>query len=344
MSVNLKQLAEALGISQTTVSRALNGFPEVSEKTRRKVLDMAQQLNYSPSPHAKKLATGKSKTIGHVVPQSDHMMINPLFSDFIAGAGEIYSQAGYDMLMSVVTPDQEEKTYYKLIASKRVDGMMVHAPLVGDTRVALLQKLGMPFVVHGRSADDDDSYSWLDVNNRRSFQRATRFLLDLGHRRIALLNGLESMTFAQRRRIGYLEALEEHGVEPDPDIMSSEDMMEPYGYRRTKEMLALVRRPTAILCSSILPAMGALRAVQEAGLEAGEDISIVTHDDMLTFLSNSGDIPMFTALRSSIKAAGRRCAEMLIEAIENPNLEPVHELWETELVIGNSTGPAREQR
>ncbi|WP_136659104.1 substrate-binding domain-containing protein [Nitratireductor sp. XY-223] len=339
MSVNLKQLAEALGISQTTVSRALNGFPEVSEKTRRKVLDMAQQLNYSPSPHAKKLATGKSKTIGHVVPQSDHMMINPLFSDFIAGAGETYSEAGYDMLMSIVPRDQEENTYYKLIASKRVDGMMVHAPLVNDTRIALLQKLNMPFVVHGRSADDDDSYTWLDVNNRRSFERATRLLIDLGHRRIGLLNGLESMTFAQRRRMGYLDALEDARIDADPGIMFSEDMMEPYGYRRMHELLKHKNPPTAVLCSSILPAMGALRAVQEAGLEPGRDVSLVTHDDMLSFLSNSGDIPMFTALRSSIKAAGERCAEMLIEAIENPQRDPTHELWETELVLGSSTGP-----
>ena len=341
MSVNLKQLAEALGISQTTVSRALNGFPEVSEKTRRKVLDMAQQLNYSPSPHAKQLATGKSKTIGHVVPQSDHMMINPLFSDFIAGVGEVYSEAGYDMLMSIVPRAQEENTYYKLIASKRVDGMMVHAPLVNDTRIALLQKLNMPFVVHGRSADDDDSYSWLDINNRRSFERATRFLVDLGHRRIGLLNGLESMTFAQRRRMGYLDALKEAQIDADPRIMFSQDMMEPYGYRRMHDMLSLAKPPTAVLCSSILPAMGALRAIQETGLEPGRDISIVTHDDMLSFLSNSGDIPMFTALRSSIKAAGKRCAEMLIDAVENPNLEPSHELWETELVLGSSTGPIR---
>lgn len=339
MSVNLKQLAQALGISQTTVSRALNGFPEVSEKTRRKVLDMAQQLNYSPSPHATKLATGKSKTIGHVVPQADHMMINPLFSDFIAGAGEAYSQAGYDMLMSVVPRDMEEKTYYKLIASKRVDGMMVHAPLVKDTRIALLQQLGLPFVVHGRSAEDDDSYSWLDVNNRRSFERATRLLIDLGHRRIGLLNGLESMTFAQRRRAGYVEALESNGIEPDPAIMFSEEMMEPYGYRCTRQILALSDSPSAIVCSSILPAMGAVRAIQEAGLTPGRDVSIVTHDDVLSFLSNSGDIPMFTAVRSSIQAAGRRCAEMLIEAVENPGIGPRHELWEAELVIGSSTAP-----
>lgn len=341
MSVNLKQLAHALGISQTTVSRALNGFPEVSEKTRRKVLDMAQQLNYSPSPHATKLATGKSKTIGHVVPQADHMMINPLFSDFIAGAGETYSDAGYDMLMSIVPRELEEKTYYKLIASKRVDGMMVHAPLMEDTRISLLQQLEMPFVVHGRSAEDDSSYSWLDVNNRRSFQRATKFLIDLGHRRIGFLNGLESMTFAQRRRTGYLEALASAGIDPDPQIMFSEEMMEPYGYRCTREMLSLAERPSAIVSSSILPAMGSVRAIQEAGLIPGRDISIITHDDVLSFLSNSGDIPMFTAVRSSIKAAGKRCAEMLIEAIENPGTPPQHELWEAELVLGSSTGPAK---
>ncbi len=340
MSVNLKQLAQALGISQTTVSRALNGFPEVSEKTRHKVRAMAQQLNYVPSQHATKLATGKSKTIGHVIPQSDHLMINPLFSDFLAGAGETCSRAGYDMLMSVVPREQEEQTYRNLFASKRVDGVIVHAPLVKDDRVTLLQQLSIPFVVHGRCADDDTSYTWLDVNNRRSFERVTHLLIDLGHHRIGLLNGLENMTFAQRRRTGFLQALSERKIEMDQGLMFAQDMTEPYGYNRMREMLELPSPPTAVVCASILPAMGALRAVQEARLEPGKDISIVTHDDVLSFLTNNRDVPIFTAVRSSIKTAGMRCAELLINEIENPHTDPVHELWEAELVLGASTGPA----
>merc|ERR1711991_1196685 len=100
-----------------------------------------------------------------------------------------------------------------------VDGLVLQGPQVNDARIGILRELGMPFVVHGRSSGVSDPYSWIDVNNKRSFQRATEFLLDLGHRRIALINGLESMDFAQRRRDGYLVALHERGIPTDPDLM-----------------------------------------------------------------------------------------------------------------------------
>ena len=106
--MNLKQLSEHLNLSQTTVSRALNGYPEVNEDTRNRVLRAAQELNYRPNTRAKGLATGRALAIGHVIPVSNqHEMVNPVFGDFIAGAGESYAKAGYDMVLSLVA-DQDE--------------------------------------------------------------------------------------------------------------------------------------------------------------------------------------------------------------------------------------------
>ena len=107
--MNLKELSRRLGLSQTTVSRALNGYPEVSEETRERVTEFAQKMNYQPNSSARRLATGKTNAIGHVVPLAEHDMINPHFSDFIAGAGEVYNRRGYDMLISIVNVGTERR-------------------------------------------------------------------------------------------------------------------------------------------------------------------------------------------------------------------------------------------
>ena len=343
--MNLKQLAENLGLSQTTVSRALNGYPEVSEATRRKVREAAEEFNYRPNTRAKSLATGRAMTIGHVVPvSSKHEMVNPIFSDFIAGAGEEYSRAGYDLLLSVV-PDSDQERVYRDIANRQiVDGLILHAPTLQDPRIPMLQDLRIPFVVHGRSSGVVSAYNWLDVNNRRAFERATGLLLDLGHRRIALLNGLSSMDFAHRRTDGYKRALMDRGVSVDPDLIVHDEMTENYGFEVARRLLALSDPPSAFVVSSIIPAIGVRRAIKDANLVFGKDVSIIIHEDDLSYFRNMGDVPLFSAVRSSVREAGRQSAEMLLEIIRRRDLglpegEPMQILMEAELMIGQSTGP-----
>lgn len=338
--MNLKELSEHLGLSQTTVSRALNGFPEVKEATRLRVLEAAKKHNYSPNLRAKNLATGRAMATGHVIPlSSKHEMVNPIFGDFVAGAGEIYARDGYEMVLSIVADSEEATVYRQLKAKGTVDGLIVHGPKINDKRIALLREIGIPFVVHGRSSGVDAPYSWLDVNNRSAFVRATDFLLDLGHRRIALINGLESLDFAYRRRDGYEQSLRARGVEPDPRIMRSDEMTEFYGYRSVRDMMALDEPPTAYLSSSIIAAFGIRRAVEEAGLRIGRDISIITFDDALSYLRNGEDVPIFTAARSSVRDAGRQAGQMLLDLIREPESGPLNTLLEAELMVGTSTGP-----
>lgn len=343
--MNLKELSKTLNLSQTTVSRALNGYPEVSESTRQRVQAAAKEFNYSPSVRAKGLATGRALAIGHVIPTSNkNEMVNPIFSDFIAGAGETYSRAGYEMILSV--PDGEadqSKVYRSLKARGAVDGVVVHAPSTDDPRIPLLIDLGLPFVVHGRSSGCTLPYSWLDVNNRSAFRRATEHLCDLGHRRIALLNGLEEMDFAVRRRLGFEEALARRGLVPDARHLFSEEMTDGFGYEATSSMLDGTDPPTAILASSMIIALGARRAIEERGLVMGRDVSIITHDDRLSYLSNGGDVPIFTATRSSVREAGVQLAQMLLQIIADPSLPPQSFLLEAELTVGRSTGPLFER-
>ena len=139
------------------------------------------------------------------------------------------------MLISVVPYDEQEKCYRELARSKRGRWRYRSWPLIRKTRASGFCKVSnCPFVVHGRTEESNIDYSWLDVNNRSSFKRATNFLLDLGHERIALLNGIEEMDFAYRRRLGYEAALLQRGIEVDPSLIFSSDMIEPYGYDVTK--------------------------------------------------------------------------------------------------------------
>lgn len=342
MSVTLKQLAASLGLSPTTVSRALNGFPEVNAATRKRVEHAAAEANYHPNTRAKSLATGRAQAIGHVIPVStSHEIVNPVFADFIAGAGEVYARNGYEMILRVVPDDGEAHAYRDLMARGSVDGVILHGPRANDARVAMLAELGLPFLLHGRTSGVSAPYSWIDINNQRSFKRATEFLCNFGHRRIALINGLEEMDFARRRRNGYLEALDEAGLAPDPMLMRQAEMTEPYGYRAAQELIQLPDPPTAFLASSMIVAYGILRGLSDLGLKLGSDISVVTHDDELSYLPNDGDVPLFTATRSSVREAGRRAASMLLQLVAEPGSGPLTELMETALVLGASTGPAR---
>lgn len=343
--MNLKELADTLGLSPTTVSRALNGYPEVAERTRARVMAAARDHNYRPNARAKGLATGRSMAIGHVIPVSHrHEIVNPVFSDFILGAGEAYQRNGYDMVLSLVDDAAQASTYHEIAAKGTVDGILLHAPRVGDPRIEILNRIGLPFVVHGRTSKNEETYSWVDVNNRRAFARATEFLLDLGHRRIALVNGLLAMDFATRRQLGYSDALAERGVVFDPALVRSNEMTETHGYVSARELLALPSPPTAFLAASIITALGIRRAIEERGLTLGRDVSIVTHDDELSYLRNGVDVPTFTAVRSSVREAGALCADMLIDAIRNPDRPPQCSLLEAELMVGQSTGPAPLQR
>ncbi|WP_116131431.1 LacI family DNA-binding transcriptional regulator [Tropicimonas sp. IMCC34043] len=340
--MNLKDLAAMLGLSQTTVSRALNGYPEVSEATRVRVRDAAQQYGYRPDSRARSLATGRAMAIGLVIPMSAKQeMVNPVFADFIAGAAETFAARGYDLVLSLVANADEERAYRAPTTRGRVDGLLMQAPLTSDRRIAVLQQTGLPFVVHGRTSDHDDSYSWLDTDNTTAFRAATRHLLEFGHRRIALLNGVEEMDFARRRHLGYSQALSESGIAEDPALIACQFMTETYGHAAAARMLDQPAPPTAFLCSSLLVALGARRAIEARGLKMGRDVSVVTHDDGLSYFPN-GDpgAPIFTSTHSSVRDAGHLSADMLMRIIDDPDCAPLQTLLTSTFVIGHSSGPA----
>ena len=192
--------------------------------------------------------------------------------------------------------------------------------------------------MHGRVSECDEPYSWIDINNKEAFEQATELLLSLGHKRIALINGTESMTFAWYRRIGYLQALERAGIGKDDSLMFSSMLTETYGYTVTQQLIDSGSMPTALLVSSYIAALGVRRALEESGRRIGDDVSVIIHDDDLSYFDNFGDVPQFTSTRSSVREAGVKGAAMLLDIIAEPGGEPRQQLLQAELIVGASTG------
>lgn len=338
--MKLKDFAKLVGMSATTVSRALNGHPEVNEATRARLIAAARQHGYQPNAHARFLAMGHASTIGCVIPIGGrNEIVNPIYADFLAGVGEECARRRFEINLTVV-PEEDQPDAYRALSSKGlIGGVIVQFPRHDDPRPALLDRIGLPFVVHGRVTGHDGPYSWVDVNNLRAFERGTGFLLQLGHVRIALLNGDERLDFARRRRDGYLRALRDAGHAPRPALMATGEMTAAYGYAQARALLAGPEAPTAFLCAATMIATGVRQAIEERGLILGRDVSVLTFDDDLSYYANRDAVPVFSAMRSPVRVAGARCAALLIDRITSGPGAPVQELLEAELVIGRSTAP-----
>jgi LacI family transcriptional regulator, galactose operon repressor len=335
--MKLKDLADRLGLSQTTVSRALNGYPEVSPATRARVLEAAKQFNYRPNVSARRLATGRAGAIGAVLHSKRSLLLDPHYAEFLAGLGERLAEDEIDIVLSPASGD--ELAYYRrMSAGTRVDVIILSDPQIADGRVALLAELGMPFVLHGRTGSAVP-HAWLDIDNESAFRQATRYLLDLGHTRIGLINGDTRYTYAVHREKGYRDALASRGIKPDPRFIASGLMTDEVGFRFAERFLAEAPRPTALIVSSMMMALGAFRATRSAGLELGRDVSMIAHDDVFPFLNADRMVPTMSTTRSSIRMAGTRIAELAIELLSGRPAGSIHELWPVDLVIRGSTGP-----
>lgn len=338
--MNLRELAEHLGLSQTTVSRALNGYPEVKEATRLRVQNAAVELGYSANASARRLATGRAGTIGMLLTADQNLLLDPHFVEFLAGVGEHLGSKDIDLLVSVTKRETEREAYRRIVRDGRVDGIILSSPRIQDHRVEDLLDLKFPFILHGRS-DATGAYAFLDIDNEGAFLKATRYLLDLGHRRIALLNySPNAMMFARHRELGYCQALAEREVAIDPELLCDGDMSEENGFSFTQNLLDMPDPPTAILCSSTLMALGASRAIVSRGQKIGLDVSLIAHDDMLSFLKAEQMHPALTTTRSSIREAGTEISKMLLQHVRLPHETPQRTVWPVELVVRDSTGPA----
>lgn len=335
--VDLKMLADQLGLAQSTISRALSAHHSIPEKTRARVIAAAKKMGYSPNARARGLAKGRTEAIGLVFPLERLQLAQTNFVDVLTGISDVVTRRNYSLLLTPFS-DNEQDVLRKLATSRTVDGIIITRPLVNDPRIPLLYDLGIPFVVHGRS-DVDLPYSFIDIDNAAVFEKLGGLLLDFGHERVAVLNSFLRFRYANARREGYRRALEARGKSPDPDMMFETPMTEQAGYDHATALLSLENPPTAFLCGSVFLAQGVYRAVTERGLRVGQDVSVVCHDDGLRGIRPADFDPPLTSTFRSVREAGEHLAEILIDLVEaNGNKEPIREIAEVDLILRNSVG------
>ncbi len=339
---NLKTLSDHLGLSQATVSRALNGYKSVKPATRERVQAAARALDYRPNSSAQRLATGRAGAFGVIVTSGDQMLIDPHFTEYLAGLTRALADAEIDIVMTAATPENQAATFKRFANAGKVDGFIVSAPKKNDPRIAALQDMNFPFVVHGQCENSRD-YSFYDIDNMGAFDRAADYLLQLGHRRIALLNGTPDAMFAVQRNAGFAAAHARHGLLMFPELLVQDTMTEEVGYARMAALLDRADPPSAVMCSSMLLALGAQRAMHERGLTIGRDISVISHDDGLSSIKTENFSVPLTVTRSPIRDAGTALAKMLRGIVDGTTKAPVKQIAPVDLILRQSTAPLAQK-
>lgn len=313
-SVTIKDLAAELELSITTISRALNGYPDVGEETRKRIAEAAQQRGYRPNRNAQRLVTRRTHNIAWVQQDNDRKFVDPHFVEVMAGVLRGARARNYDIVLTGDTPDREMAVYDRYVNDNSVDGFIVDLPQERDGRVSYLLASGRPFVVHGRTSRTD-GYGWVDVDNHDNFYRLTRLMVGNGHTRIAFINGDEHFTYALHRRRGVMDALRDARMPADTvKVFNSLHPMGEAGFQLTTQALA-DPEVTAILYSSTLMAVEGHAAVVRAGRE--RDLAIATMDDELHYLDLSPYAGQWTFVRSSLREAGLALIGELIRQCEH---------------------------
>lgn len=336
MAVTLKDLAAKLGLSITTVSRALAGYDDVAEATRQRVLQAAKEMGYIPDATARRLQKGRTDTIGFVIPTQGPRFSDPFFSELLAGIGNEAARHDFDLLVSTRPPDspQEQEAYRRLAEGRLVDGLLVVRTRVKDNRIIYLSELGFPFVAFGRS-DLDLDFCYVDENGFRGMELVAQHLIDLGHRHLAYISAPSSLMFCSDRRAGLEAGLERNGLSMPSEYVMVSDLTQRGGFQAMAALLEMSPRPTAVIVCNDLMALGAISAAQGRGLKVGHDVAITGFDD-IPLAEHSH--PPLTTVRQPIYDIGRRICDMLIRVIRGERLVERHVLLHPELIIRESCG------
>lgn len=338
----LKDISQELGLSVATISRALNGFPEVNARTRAKVEETAKRLNYQPNRLAQKLKSGRSGQVGMIVRPDPKNPSDRGFVEIMLGLSQELARHDLDMVFQVQLDSNPLTAYQRLVGKNTVDGFILNAPMQDDPRIAYLQENHIPFVVHGRTGGAVD-YPYFDIDNRRVGRDATRLLLNLGHRRIVFLNGPQNRSFAVERAAGFADEIAAHDL-PAQTVLY-DDQSADFGYRASLQLLGSRKeaRPTAIFCSSTVLAEGVYRAAADLGLTIPAQLSVIAHDDAVPQLRAEEFSPSLSVTRSPLRDACAPLARILVETLNNPNGDRPQETAVAELIPRRSTAaPSKE--
>jgi LacI family transcriptional regulator len=306
----MKRIAAELGVSITTVSKVLNDQPDIGAATRARVLAKVEALGYRPNAVARSLTLRRTSTLGVVIPD----LMHSFFVEIVAGIESVMSAQGYGLLLCSSGEDpRKERSELEMLRARQVDGIVLaSAHVSGNTDVLkAIAARGGALVMIDRDDHPRVRCHRVLTDDLAVGRLATAHLLDHGRRRIAHIGG-PPIQHARRREQGFLDALRERGLSPDPALIISAGFMEADGYRAMRQLLQVRPPVDAVFAANDPAAIGALKAIWEAGLKVPDDIAVVgagdvAHGDLLR-------VPLSTVTWSK-EEVGRRAAELLLRQI-----------------------------
>jgi len=335
--MDLKQLSRALGLSPTTVSRALNGYTEVSEATRQRVVAAAAELGYKPNFAARRLALQKSETVGIIYPPDVGELDDPRFLEVVGGLTERFGEIGIDLLIVTTRQKDELSTYARMVQGRRVDALLVARTRVDDARIDYLLDSRFPFVAYGRTARCAQ-HAWFDFDNARGTELAMERLFAFGHRRIAYVQAPQALSFAAQRYEGYQRGLARFGLEARAEWVVPSALSRRAGHEAMRSLLALPERPSAVIVDNNLAGIGVVRALLDAGVGLGSEISVIVYDGVPE--DNLLPSPSISSiLQPTPYRAGAMLADLMLKVQQSRPLAELQVLWQPSLQPGDSDGP-----
>lgn len=331
---DIEAVARLAGVSTATVSRALRGLPNVSAEARTRVLAAARELDYVVSPSASRLASGQTRSVGVVLPYIGRYF----FARALAGAEEVLRRAGYDVLLYALPDDAARQDFFeRMPLRRRVDAVLIITLPLNEAQIAQFRALDVPIGAVGMNLP---GASGVGIDDLAAARTATHHLLNLGHRRIAMIGGGVSesepnpFVTPEDRRAGYREALAGAGLPLRPEYEVDGKFTPSGGEQAMSQLLSLPEPPTAVFAQSDRMAMGAMHALHRAGLSCPADMSIVGFDDHE--MSASVDL---TTISQPMPEQGAVAAQQVLDALAGK--PPAQVLLPTHLVLRTSTGPPK---
>lgn len=331
--VSLDEVAQAAGVSPATASRALSGRGHVSPATRQRVSDAAEQLGYVVSSAASTLASGRSRSIGVMIPDLHRWFFNTV----LTGISDTLTRSGYDLTLYNVTGDVQlrREIFRAFLRRRRVDGVIVIALELDAWETQQLKDLGLPVIVLGGSLPDLPSMA---IDDRAVTQLATEHLVALGHRHIGYIGGEAAFDVdyhvPSRRREGFLSGLRQHGITPDESLVQEADFTIAGGYAAAKQLYGSpANQMTALVAASDEMAIGALLAARDLGIAVPQQMSVVGIDG-----HELGGLFQLTTVDQQPASQGRTAAEHMLRRVESDE-EFTIDLPYTLLVRGSTAAP-----
>ncbi len=342
--INIKDIAQKAGVSKTAVSFAFNNPSRLSEATVQQILTIAEEMGYSPDPVARSMSTGRTGTIGLLLPQPlPEIVRNPFFPEFLEGIGEVCAHSGLSLML--VPP--LKGSIRRAIINAAVDGFLTLGLEEFKATMVVLRQRGVPFVTV--DSDPIEGVPAINVDDAGGACQAMRHVLSLGHRQIAILairsgkqgHYREYVGTLGARMHGYLQALEEYGLTIDRRAIRLLECAstEEGGMESFQTLWKLSRHPTAIIAMSDIIAIGVIKAANTAGLHVPQDLSVVGFDD-ITMASLIH--PALTTVAQPSREKGEIATRLLVKLIE-ANAKPVHQMLPTRLIERNSVCPPRRE-